>query len=178
MFLPICVQNFLWFTIAGSQPHRYKYGISETQIVPIDTTTRYIYTLSTTIYVPSSELGPSHLLLSRSECVLSPEPKGEGHTSLRVRGMGRGPSSDDWIKSLELCLLCGHGRSALFTSIKTYACISALCVCKNVNNYMKYQKYRKIFGYNTLQLWFCGEIQRLKIHFEGLIFSVKYPEIS
>jgi hypothetical protein len=172
------MQNFLWFTSEGSQPHRYKYGISETQIVPIGHD-HMVHTLSTTVNVPSSELGPSHLPLSRKRvCPPSRNQRGRDTLACGWGGWGGGPSSDDWIKSLELCLLCGHGRSALFTSIKTYACISALCVCKNVNKYMKYQKYGKVFGYNTLQLWFYGEIQRLKIHFEGLIFSLKYPEIS
>ncbi len=35
---------------------------------------------------------------------LPPEPKGEGHTRLRVRGWGS-PNSDDWRKGLALCLL-------------------------------------------------------------------------
>ncbi len=33
---------------------------------------------------------------------LPPEPKGGGHTRLRVRGWGS-PNSDDWRKSLALC---------------------------------------------------------------------------
>jgi hypothetical protein len=38
---------------------------------------------------------------------LHPEPKG-GHTCLWVRrGWGGGPNSDDWRKSLALCVLCG-----------------------------------------------------------------------
>ncbi len=37
-----------------------------------------------------------------NECV---PPPGWGHTRLRVRGSG-GPNSDDWRKSLALCLLC------------------------------------------------------------------------
>ncbi len=36
---------------------------------------------------------------------LPPEPGGRGHTHLRVRGWGS-PNSDDWRKSLALCLLC------------------------------------------------------------------------
>ncbi len=43
--------------------------------------------------------------------VSSPEPKGE-HTRLRV---GRwGPISDDWRKSLELCIFCAPARTFLF----------------------------------------------------------------
>ncbi len=43
--------------------------------------------------------------LSRASVPLPPEPRG-GHTRLRVRGWGS-PNSDDWRKSLSLCLLCG-----------------------------------------------------------------------
>jgi hypothetical protein len=43
-----------------------------------------------------------------SVCALPPPPrrtKGGGHTRLRLRGWGS-PNSDDWRKSLALCLLC------------------------------------------------------------------------
>ncbi len=40
-----------------------------------------------------------------SGCAPPPEPKGGGHTRLRVREV-RGPNSDDWRKSLALLLLC------------------------------------------------------------------------
>ncbi len=43
--------------------------------------------------------------LSPASVPLPPEPGGRGHTRLRVRGWGS-PSSDDWRKSLALCLLC------------------------------------------------------------------------
>jgi hypothetical protein len=39
-----------------------------------------------------------------SGCAPPPKPKGGGHTRLRVRGWGS-PNSDDWRKSLALCLL-------------------------------------------------------------------------
>jgi hypothetical protein len=73
--------------------------------------TKYIYTVpyrthSTTVYVPSSELGLPHLLSRKRVC---PSPRnqkvGEGHTRLQVRGWGS-PNSDDWRKSLAFCLLC------------------------------------------------------------------------
>ncbi len=42
-----------------------------------------------------------------SECAPPPGPKGGGgHTRLRAMGWGS-PNSDDWRKSLALCLLCG-----------------------------------------------------------------------
>ncbi len=57
------------------------------------------------IYVPSSELGLSHPF-SRQRVCHYPRAKGAGeHTRLRVRGW-RSPNSDDWRKSLVLCLLC------------------------------------------------------------------------
>ncbi len=73
------------------------------------TPTKYISIKSTTVYVPSSELGLSHPL-SRQRVCPSPRNQGGGpggHIRLRVRGWGS-PNSDDWRKSLALCLLCGH----------------------------------------------------------------------
>jgi hypothetical protein len=43
--------------------------------------------------------------LSPASVSLPPETGGTGHTSLRV-GVGGSPNSDDWRKSLALCLLC------------------------------------------------------------------------
>jgi hypothetical protein len=58
-----------------------------------------------TVYVPSSELGLSQ--------PLPPEPGGGGHIRLRVRGWGSS-NSDDWRKSLALCLLCGPWDTDFF----------------------------------------------------------------
>ncbi len=58
------------------------------------------------MYVPSLELGLSHPLSRQRVFLPPPEPKGGGHTRVRVRGWGS-PNSDDWRKSLALCLLCG-----------------------------------------------------------------------
>ncbi len=44
--------------------------------------------------------------LSPASVPLPPEPGGGEHTRLPVRGWGS-PNSDDWRKSLALCLLCG-----------------------------------------------------------------------
>ncbi len=67
--------------------------------------TKYIFIYSTTLCVPSSELGLSHPL-SRQRVCPSPGIKGGGgHTRLRARGW-RSPNSDDWRKSLAVCLLC------------------------------------------------------------------------
>ncbi len=67
--------------------------------------TKYLYMQSTTVYVPSSELELPQPISRKRVC----PPKGGGHTRLRLRGWGSS-NSDDWRKSLELCLLCGlHG---------------------------------------------------------------------
>ncbi len=58
------------------------------------------------MYVPPPELGLSHPL-SRQQVCPSSLTEGGGHTRLRVRGRGS-PDSDDWRKSLALCLLCGR----------------------------------------------------------------------
>jgi hypothetical protein len=67
--------------------------------------TKYVlvYIKSTTVYVPSSELGLSQPLSPWRVC--PPARRGGGHTRLRVMGWGS-PNSDDWRKSLSLCLLC------------------------------------------------------------------------
>jgi hypothetical protein len=70
-------------------------------------TTKYVYIKSTTVYVPSSELGLPQPLSRQRECP-SPQNRGGGggHTRLQVWGWGS-PNADDWRKSLTLCLLCG-----------------------------------------------------------------------
>ncbi len=75
--------------------------------------TKYVNIKSTTVYVPSLELGLSQPLSHQRVC---PSPQnlgpggggggGVGHTRQGVRGWGS-PNSDDLRKSLELCLLCG-----------------------------------------------------------------------
>jgi hypothetical protein len=67
--------------------------------------TKYVYIKSTTVYVPSSEMGLS-LPLSPQQVCPSPQNRRERHTRLRVRGWGS-PNSDERRKSLALCLLCG-----------------------------------------------------------------------
>jgi hypothetical protein len=72
--------------------------------------TNYIHIKSTTVYVPSLELRLSHPPLSPASVPLPPEPKVGGHTRVWVRGWGS-PNSNDWRKSLALCLICGVGRT-------------------------------------------------------------------
>jgi hypothetical protein len=47
---------------------------------------------------------PTPLSPVASKCAPPPEPGGGVHTRLRVRGWGS-PNSDDWRKSLALCVL-------------------------------------------------------------------------
>jgi hypothetical protein len=78
--------------------------------------TKYIYIKSTTVYVPSSELGLSQLAPNpslASECAPPPGTKGEGVHS--PTGVGMGESQFRRLeKSIALCLLCGSvGPTAL-----------------------------------------------------------------
>jgi hypothetical protein len=63
------------------------------------------------VYVPSSELGLSLPLSRQRVCPFPPNQKG-GHNRLWVRGWVS-PNSNDWRKSLALCLLCGYQYLAL-----------------------------------------------------------------
>jgi hypothetical protein len=68
------------------------------QIWPIGLSSKYIYKEyhSVCSIVGIGTLPPP---LSPASVPLPPEPKGGGHTRLRVRGWGS-PNSDDWRKSL------------------------------------------------------------------------------
>ncbi len=57
----------------------------------------------------SSELGPP--TPSPASVCVPPGHKGQGTQSPAGEVVG-GPNSDDWIKSLALCLLCGRARRA------------------------------------------------------------------
>jgi hypothetical protein len=91
--------------------------LSQYHIFELDTINIYSvqYIKSTTVYVPSSELGLSQPLSRQRVCPSPPNRGGgvgDGHTCLRVRGWGS-PNSDDWRKSLALCLLCGEDTALL-----------------------------------------------------------------
>jgi hypothetical protein len=82
---------------------------------------QYVQMKSTTLYVPSSELGLPNPSLA-SECAPpSPQNRGRGGAhSPAGEGLGEsqcvlGPNSDDGRKSLALCLLC-----AVHTSVHVY----------------------------------------------------------
>jgi hypothetical protein len=67
--------------------------------------TKYIYLQSTTVYVPSSELGLSHPLSRQRAC---PSLRTGGGGSFSPAGEGLGESQFQRLeKSLALCLLCG-----------------------------------------------------------------------
>ncbi len=73
---------------------------------------------STTVYVPSSELGLSQPL-SRQRVCPSLQNR-EGAHSPAGEGLGES-QSDDWRKSLALCLLCAYPYSAYYVFIlRTY----------------------------------------------------------
>ncbi len=79
------------------------------------------------MYVPSSEgIGTLTLPLPQASVPLPPEPKGEGHTRLRVRGW-ESPNSDDWRKSLALCLLCS------FYYLREKTTFKSVVACGQVN---------------------------------------------
>jgi hypothetical protein len=65
--------------------------------------TKYLHIQSTTVYVPSSELGLPQPL-SASECALPPGPKGGGAHPPAPKGVGEFQFRR-WRKSLALCLL-------------------------------------------------------------------------
>jgi hypothetical protein len=75
--------------------------------------TKYIYIQSTTVYVPSSELGLSHPPLSP---VSVPLPLGGCKTLVGIGGWGI-PNPHDWRKSLALCLLCGYRGSFTYRNL-------------------------------------------------------------
>ncbi len=71
--------------------------------------TKYLYIKITTVYVPSSDLELPQPLSRKRVCPepSPPDQRGGGGTVNRLQLKGWGsPNSDDWRKSLALCLLC------------------------------------------------------------------------
>ncbi len=68
--------------------------------------TKYVYIKSTTVYIPSSELGLSQPLSRQRECP-SPQNRGGGVHSPAGEGLGESQFRR-LVKSLVLCLLCGN----------------------------------------------------------------------
>jgi hypothetical protein len=63
----------------------------------------------TALYIPSSELGLPQPLSRKRVFPPHPDQRVGGHTRRRLRGWGS-PNSDDWRKSLALCLFCAPDR--------------------------------------------------------------------
>jgi hypothetical protein len=77
--------------------------------------TKYLYIKSTTVYVPSSELGlPTPL--PQASVPFPPDKRvgggGTGHTCLRLKGWGS-PNSNDWRKMQEVGVLIKQKYSRL-----------------------------------------------------------------
>ncbi len=88
-----------------SNPSRYQVRDHYTRCHYFWVTLYCIYFQRTTVYVPSSELWLSHPLSSQRVC---PSPRNQrGGTLAYGWGIWGSPNSDDWRKSLALCLLCG-----------------------------------------------------------------------
>ncbi len=79
------------------------------------------------MYVPLVGIGTLPAPLSPACVPLPPEPKGEAHTRLRLRGWGS-PNSNDWRKSLALC----HSKSQLIhTQCLLYRASDCQCRTRN-----------------------------------------------
>ncbi len=66
-----------------------------------------IYKEYHSVSLPLLELGLSHSLSRQRVCPSHRNHRVAGHTRVRVRGWGS-PNSNDWRKSLALCLLCAY----------------------------------------------------------------------
>ncbi len=110
-----------------------------------------IYIYSTTLYSTSPRRNwdcpnPS----PASEIALPPGPKGGGgHTRRRLRGWGS-PISDDWRKSLALCLLCTPVCPHHF-----HACPDPFFSVKMLNFYLIERRLYAIFFYYHYGSLFC-----------------------
>ncbi len=83
---PVMQNDFLIFNISGTFTDPYLHAQST-----------FIYIKSTTV-CPLVGIGTLPPPLSPASVPLPPEPKGGGHTRLRVRGWWS-PNSDDWRKA-------------------------------------------------------------------------------
>ncbi len=76
----LAVQRF------GSSPPSFRQQVISLSQTSCVSPTKYIYLQSTTVSVPSSELGLSHPALSPASVLLPPNQRGGGHTCQRARG--------------------------------------------------------------------------------------------
>ncbi len=102
-----------WRGFRGSEgAHRYFLKKNKKVLTPLLLLYRCCpQSTSTTVSVPSSELGRTHPLSSQRVCPSPPNQRGGG-TRKGVRGWGS-PNSDDWRKILSLCLLCGAAPESI-----------------------------------------------------------------
>jgi hypothetical protein len=109
-----------------------------------------LYLQSTTVYVPSSELGLSHPL-SRQRVYPSP------------RNQRGGEGTDDWRKSLALCLLCGRQPPRIWEKTEVWV---------NVVFALVYFFY----GFDGSSSWYyCSYIGRGPRFFDFVSFCSRTP---
>ncbi len=92
--------------------------------------TKYVYVKGTTECMsPRRNWDSPNPSLAGEYAPRSPQNREGGHTRLRVRGWGS-PNSDDWRKSLALCLLCDLPRFSPTWKL----------LCTNSKNYLNRQQ--------------------------------------
>jgi hypothetical protein len=141
----------------------------------------YIYVEYHSTYMSLRRTWESPHPLPRQRVFPSPQnQRGGGHTRLRVWGWGS-PNSDDWRKSLALCLLCGlshspkelsrealansgnnlqnlnqkieiRGSVRRFSDLKKYSAISLLIISPTI-----------LSGFNLIKKRFCPQGSRYKL---------------
>jgi hypothetical protein len=105
---------------------------------------------------PLVEIGTPHPL--SHECAPPPPPtKGGGHTRLRVREW-RSPNSDDWRKSLALCLLCVYGTYKVYINFRANS-FESLCKALIIVSSLQLRAYMYkgsvgVGHYRQCRLWF------------------------
>jgi hypothetical protein len=94
------------------------------------------------------------------ECSLPPDQRVGGHTRLRLKGWGS-PNSDDWRKSLALCLLC----------VVTHTCSLAFLL-----TLLEFLVFRAgVYSIASLHAWVRGdELEHVKQWGQFILFSVVF----
>ncbi len=76
-----------------------------------DISKKYLYIQSTAQCMSPRRNWGSPNPSPASECAPPPQPKGKGGAQSPAGGGWGSPNSDDWRKSLALCLLCGYKQA-------------------------------------------------------------------
>jgi hypothetical protein len=79
-----------------------------------------------------------------SECVPPPGNQRGGHIRRKVRGR-KGPNSDDWRKSLVLCLLCGLYFFHSMHIAQLFLKLWIICICELHAKHIKNAKQKSYF---------------------------------